>query len=106
MSEFSPLRARPPAPEDVGTNLLDVAVLMTQAVTALLHPEGVSIAERERLAAALRLHRTWLLGWVALIEAEGRDDAETRIAAIRAKLQQQDIALPAPLRAMTAQVPA
>jgi len=107
MSEFFPLRARPPAPEDVGTNLLDVAVLMTQSVTALLHPEGVSIAERERLAAALRLHRTWLLGWVALIEAEGREeDAATRIAAVKAELVRRNVTLPAPLRAMTAQVPA
>ncbi len=87
--------------------LTDAAVLMTQAVTALMHPDGVSVAERERLAAALRLHRTWLLGWVALIEAEGRgQDAAARIAAIKAELLRRDVGLPAPLRAIGAQVPA
>ncbi|WP_323041543.1 hypothetical protein [Gemmobacter sp.] len=95
-----------PVPDNREPCLTDAAVLMTQAVTAIVRPDSVSVAERERLAAALRLHRTWLLGWVALIEAEGRDDAETRIAAIRAKLQQRDITLPLPLRAMTGQVPA
>lgn len=96
-----------PGPSEAAPNLTDAAVLMTQAITALMHPDAISVAERERLAAALRLHRTWLLGWVALVETGGRaDEAEARIAAIRAELVRRDVTLPVPLRAMTEQVPA
>jgi hypothetical protein len=51
-------------PADAGA-LRDLAGLLTEAAGALLAPEAVSRAERERLAAALRLQRSRLIGRVA-----------------------------------------